>query len=270
MGMGRWWRAYDDTLHDPKVQRLAPPLFKTWFNLLCIASKNEGTLPPIADVAFELHMSEHKAAEFLTALTARQLFDLRADGKFEPHNWTGRQYKSDVTDPTAAERMKRYRKNRKAVTEESVTVTPPRVQTTETEQISEAYASAPTAREPDLVDVVDEDPKARLFRLGKPILISFGISEKRTGSLIGQWLKAKPDALGLLAVLQFARDQNVAEPVAYVSALIHGKSKNGGGDEFERRPGESLGDLARRMADAAREFERSSDTGRPHDNAGRH
>ncbi|HWX30137.1 MAG TPA: hypothetical protein VNZ53_22205 [Steroidobacteraceae bacterium] len=270
--MGRWWRAYDDILHDPKVQRLTPPLFKTWFNLLCIASKNEGMLPPIADIAFELHMSEHKAAEFLTALTTAQLFDLRADGKFEPHNWSGRQFKTDVTDPTNAERQKRYRR-RHGVTANTVTDKRPDTEAetdTEAEKNSEAYASAPSAREPDLVDVVDEDPKARLFRLGKPILISFGISEKRTGSLIGQWLKAKPDALGLLAVLQFARDQNVAEPVAYVSALIHGKSKNGGGDEFERRPGESLGDLARRMADAAREFERSSDTGRPHDNAGRH
>lgn len=137
-------------------------------------------------------------------------------------------------------------------------------------QSSEAYASAPPALEPDLVDVVDEEPRARLWRLGKPILISFGISEKRTGTLIGQWLKAKPDPLGLLAVLQFARDQNVSEPVAYVSTIMHGKSKNGAVNDFDRRPGESLGDLAERMAAEAREFERTAGAQRPDDNFGRH
>ena len=96
-----------------------------------------------------------------------------------------------------------------------------------------ARASPPSQSqhsEPDgSADVVGEDPKARLFRLGKTILVSFGIAEKRTGSLIGQWLKAKNDPAGLLAAIQFARNQNVAEPVAYVSAIVSGKGKQNGG-----------------------------------------
>lgn len=138
--MSRWWRAYDEAVDDPKLQRLPPALFKSWFNLCCIASKNGGTLPPIGDVAFRLHVTEHKAAEIITALVAAGLIDRREDQTFEPHNWEGRQYKSDVTDPTAAERMKRYRKNRNAVTEKTVTATPPRVQNAEaeTEQIKDS------------------------------------------------------------------------------------------------------------------------------------
>lgn len=135
-----WWRAYDEAVDDPKLQRLAPPLFKSWFNLCCLASANGGALPPIGDVAFKLHVSEHKAAEVITALVAAGLIDRNGD-TFEPHNWKGRQYRSDVTDATAAERMKRYRKKRNAVTAETVTpavtVTAPRVQSTDTERKEE-------------------------------------------------------------------------------------------------------------------------------------
>src|SRR5262245_56182005 len=102
--MSRWWRAYDEALHDPKLQRLPAPLFRTWFNLLCIASKNDGVFPAISEVAFELRVTEHKAAEAITALSMAGLIDKRDDGIFEPHNWNVRQFKSDVTDPTAAER----------------------------------------------------------------------------------------------------------------------------------------------------------------------
>ena len=31
--MTRWFRAYDDALNDPKVQRLPGELFKAWFKL---------------------------------------------------------------------------------------------------------------------------------------------------------------------------------------------------------------------------------------------
>jgi hypothetical protein len=55
-----------------------------------------------------------------------------------------------------------------------------------------------------------------------------------------------------------------------VRQLLTGKQKNGGGNEFDRRPGESLGDLGRRMAEHAREFELTASSQRPHDDAGRH
>ena len=134
--MSRWWRAYDEAVDHPKLGTLSDKLHRAWFNLMCIASANGGVLPAINAVAFKLRVAEHKATELITALVSAGLFDLRADGRFEPHNWNSRQYKSDVTDPTNAKRQKRYR-DRHRVTEngvtETVTVTPPRVQRQNTE-----------------------------------------------------------------------------------------------------------------------------------------
>ncbi len=115
---------------------------------------------------------------------------------------------------------------------------------------SEANASAATAAVPDIVEPVDEDPKAKLFRVGKTILVSFGITEKRTGSLIGQWLKQRNDPTGLLAALQYARDQNVAEPVAYVSTLVNGKTHGHNGKV-------DLSAMCFALADELRERERA-------------
>ena len=122
------------------------------------------------------------------------------------------------------------------------------------EEDSEAVASA---------DVVGEEPKARLFRIGKTILVSFGIAEKRTGALIGQWLKTRNDPAGLLAAIQFARDQNVAEPIAYISAVIAKEKSNGNGKQ-------SLVDLAFELAEQARERERAAGIFRPPDIVGSH
>ncbi len=263
---GRWWRAYDEALHDPKLVALSDKLHRAWFGLLCVASKNDGLLPAMSTVAIELRVTVRKAAEYVTALVQAGLIDEIEAGKFAPHNWPSRQFQSDVTDPTNAERQRRYRK-RHSVTADTVTVAVtaklPETETeTETETEEPSLRSGAGALGQAEIEVVGEDEKARLFRLGKTILASFGVAEKRTGALIGQWLKARNnDAAGVLAALQFARDTNVAEPVAYVSAIIHGKSKNGAAsgaaerDEFERRSGESLGELGRRMAARAREHE---------------
>lgn len=106
------------------------------------------------------------------------------------------------------------------------------------------------------IEVVNEPPEAKLFRVGKTILVSFGVTERRTGALIGQWLKVKPDPAGLLAAIQYSRDQNVADPIAYVSALVHSKGKSNGHNR------ETLSDRAGRLADAARELEREAGLGR--------
>lgn len=114
---------------------------------------------------------------------------------------------------------------------------------------SEPSGSAAPAAVADDVEPVGEDPKAKLYRVGKTILVSFGVAEKRTGSLIGQWLKTV-DAEGLLAAIQYAREQNVAEPVAYITTLVNG-SKNG-------KSQQGLGDLARELAATARDREREA------------
>lgn len=104
--MTRWFRMYTDVLDDPKVQKLPPVLFKTWVNLLCLASRNDGQLPSPEDIAFALRMDESDCAGQVQELLLRGLLD--AGEGLAPHNWDARQFKSDK-DTTAAERKRAQR-----------------------------------------------------------------------------------------------------------------------------------------------------------------
>jgi hypothetical protein len=129
--MSRWFRLYDDVVDDPKVQRLTAPLFKFWVNCLCLASANGGEMPPLVDMAFKLRMSEKQVAENLQKLVDAELVD-STDGMSTPHNWNGRQFKSDDSKDRVQKHRQRQKKQDVTVTEtENVTanVTPP-----ETEQ----------------------------------------------------------------------------------------------------------------------------------------
>lgn len=110
--MKRWFRFYDEALDDPKVQRLSPQLFKTWVNLLCLASKEDGKLPSNDDIAFRLRISVQDAALQIEDLILAGLIDLDARGNRAPHNWSERQYASD----SSAERMRKHRKSKKEKT----------------------------------------------------------------------------------------------------------------------------------------------------------
>lgn len=135
--MSRWFRFYDTALDDPKVQRLAPDVFKGWVNILCLASKHGGSLPSLQDVAFALRISDREADSLVTVLLSAGLLDDAPNG-LTPHKWAERQY----SDTTAAERMRKYRArkaNTKGVTDAlrvtPVTVTPPEEDTdTDTEK----------------------------------------------------------------------------------------------------------------------------------------
>lgn len=104
--MNRWFRFYDDALEDPKVQRLAPHLFRAWVNVLCLASKHEGKLPSTSDIAFKLRMSEGDAQGVLEELILAGLIDITAHGEITPHNWQSRQFASD----TSKDRTRKWRK----------------------------------------------------------------------------------------------------------------------------------------------------------------
>lgn len=105
----RWFRYYDEALDDPKVQRLAPHLFKTWVNLLCLASKGNGTLPSNDDIAFRLRISACDAAQQIDELILAGLVDIGPDGERIPHNWEKRQYASD----SSSERVRKHRETKK-------------------------------------------------------------------------------------------------------------------------------------------------------------
>lgn len=102
----KWFRMYSEVLHDPKVQKLSPALFKSWVNLLCLANDSEprGTLPPMADVAFALRLSEAATRKTVEQLCDAGLFD--DDGvSVTAHGWENRQKKSD----NVTERVTKYR-----------------------------------------------------------------------------------------------------------------------------------------------------------------
>jgi hypothetical protein len=106
---------------------------------------------------------------------------------------------------------------------------------------------------------VDEPPKARLFREGKTILVALGVSEKRSGSVIGRWLKTNPDAVGILAALEYAYKNNVIEPIAYVTKLLNTGGKTNG-KRYDDLPSWERGKI---LAERARDAERQAGIGRP-------
>ena len=136
--MSRWFRLYGhEVLNDPKVQKLSPPLFKAWINMLCAASENEGVLPDISDLSFLLRKSEEATGNDVDALVSCGLLD-EVEGVTRPHNWDRRQFKSDVSN----ERVERHRKRVRNVTE-AVTETPPETETETETDITDANASVP-------------------------------------------------------------------------------------------------------------------------------
>ena len=118
----QWFRFYGQALNDHKVQSLSPELFKSWVNLLCAASMNEGVLPSVEQLAFELRVSKHEMQTRLDDLILVGLLDIREDRKIEPHNWQKRQWKSD----DSKERVRKHRHaKRHRNGDVTVTVTPP-------------------------------------------------------------------------------------------------------------------------------------------------
>ena len=122
--MTRWFRMYECLLDDPKVQKLDPVLFKTWVNLLCLASRNDGVIPSIEDVAFSLRVEDDVARVRLNDLFDKGLLDTDDADNYTPHNWNARQYKSDK-DVTAAERQRRKRDRDKDVTRDVTDMSQP-------------------------------------------------------------------------------------------------------------------------------------------------
>lgn len=110
--MSQWWRAYNSSIDNPKLLKLSDAMHRAWYTLQCVASENDGTLPATEDIAARLRMKPAKVAEWITKLVQAKLID-NNNGVFAPHNWDTRQYKSDAADPTAAQRMKRYRENKR-------------------------------------------------------------------------------------------------------------------------------------------------------------
>lgn len=201
--MSRWFRYYDEALDDPKVQRLPGDLFKFWVNLLCLASRHEGRVPPVEDVAFSLRVTETVAARHLETLAGCGLLDSLEGDVSAPHNWNGRQFKADVS----TERVKRFRK-RQMKRDETVSETPPDTDTESETDTSSLRSDAPAT----------PDARMTLFRDGLQELAKLsGRPETKLRPMIGKWLRdADDDALRVLTLISKARQDRPAEPISWI------------------------------------------------------
>lgn len=145
--MTRWFRLYDDAVNDPKVQRLSGDMFKAWINILCIASRHDGVLPPVNEIAFTLRVTPQRVRRVLDTLCEAGLLDVDDTGT-RPHNWQGRQFFSDGSAGRMRRHRQRHRERHGDVTP-AVTVTAPESES-ESETESESEQTARHARERDL------------------------------------------------------------------------------------------------------------------------
>ncbi len=198
--MSRWFRVYDDMVDDPKVQRLAPDLFKALINLWCLTSKAGGVLPCAEDIAFKLRIKSERVTQIISALHDAGLIETDETG-LRPHNWDSRQFKSDVSN----ERVKRHRNAKRNVTL-TVTETPP-----DTESDTERKKDAPPAAAP-LLSMSDE---MQCFARAETL---FG---KKSGGFVVNLVRAKGGnySLALAALATASTKQN---PREYIGAIIKG------------------------------------------------
>jgi hypothetical protein len=199
--LGRWFRLYDNTVDDPKVQQLSAENFRGLVNLWCLASKNDGKIPSVNDVAFRLRMSKKKAEKIIAALTASGLIDDTDEG-LTPHNWSSRQFKSD----TSNERVQRHREHKCNVTS-TVTgngdVTPyetPPESESDSDSESEVERETPAAPAPSL-----------------PAASSKALSKKATPAsrIADDWKPTEAD-------VAYAKTQGLDdEQIAHVAANFH-------------------------------------------------
>jgi hypothetical protein len=203
--MSRWFRFYDDALNDPKILKLSDKLHRVWVGILCVASKNDGKLPPLDDMALMIRMKPEKLAEALKSLMIAGLID-EDEEILSPHNWNARQFKSDVS----TERVKRFRKRPR-----NVSVTSP-----DTEQIQKQNTDADASGAGAPTEPIDH--RKRLFNEGLARIAAMtGKGPDACRAFVGKCLKASgDDAVIVLGLIEDAERNQVVDPTAWIAARL--------------------------------------------------
>jgi hypothetical protein len=201
--MSQWFRFYASALNDPKVQRLEPGLFKTWVNLLCVASENGGSLPPLSDLAFALRVPEDSLTADYDALVSAGLID-EHDDYVTPHNWSGRQFQSDVS----TDRVKRFRDKKRNVSE-TASETPPEQNRTE----------ADTDTDTEQTSSIRSDVARERARTPKDELATV-LDEERAEAVIEHRKRIRKPLTAHAAKLLAAKFGKCRDPVAAADAMI--------------------------------------------------
>lgn len=108
--MSGWFRVYSELLDDPKFIKLGPDQRSALVMMWCVAADNGGRLPALDDIAIKFRLSEARTKKLLDELKRNGFIDDDSNGS-TPHNWNGRQYKTDVS----TDRVQRYRKRQRNV-----------------------------------------------------------------------------------------------------------------------------------------------------------
>lgn len=105
-----WFRLYTEFASDPKVQLLDETLQRRFIMLLCLAGAGITPTDSVSEVDFLLRIGVSECEKTRSILVSKGLID----DKWFPKKWTKRQFESD----SSTERVKRFRKRQKAVTED--------------------------------------------------------------------------------------------------------------------------------------------------------
>lgn len=109
-------KLHHETLHDPKMGMLSDHLYRRVIEILLMASERQerdGYLPSVEVMAWTLHISVDDMQNDLEEIEKVSIVK-HTDTGWYVTNFTKRQAS---TDPTAAERMQRYRERNESVTE---------------------------------------------------------------------------------------------------------------------------------------------------------
>ncbi len=166
--MSLWFRAYSETLNDPKVQCLPLDAFKAWHNAMYYAANidsRDGNIGTLETISFAFRETKEAVSSAFQPLIKVGLI-VTQNETFRIVSWRKRQYKSD----TSTERVKRFRKRSRNVTE-----TAPETETeTETEQ------SIPLSKDNGVI----ENSDAQFWNDAKSYLAT---ESKNPGALVGKW-----------------------------------------------------------------------------------
>lgn len=200
--MSTWFRMYAEVLNDPKAQRLPGETFKGWVNVLCIAAQNDGALPSDEDIAFALRIDARKAVKLMNDLRDAGLIDVSETGR-KPHNWNGRQYKSDVS----TDRVKRFRERSTKRFKNGDETSGETAPDTDTET-DVSLANANDAKS-DFETQPDPDPEKAFWDMAK------GYLGKSRASMIGKWVRdhGREETGKAITAAQIAR---AVDPVPYI------------------------------------------------------
>lgn len=199
--MAHWFRAYSETLNDPKVQTLPLASFKAWHNALYLASSltsKDGNIGTIKAIAFAFRETVESVSSAFHPLVEAGLIETESE-TFHIVSWRKRQYKSD----TSTDRVKQFRKRSRNVTE------------TAPDTESETEQKVPLDKESNGAF----DPEKVMFDSGIVLLGEAGKSEPQARAILGKWKRDHGAGL-VIEAMGKAQREGAIEPVSFIEGCL--------------------------------------------------